>query len=243
MNLAQDINIPGYGNIGGPLPAGTKFVDPSGTVPSLNLLITNSLDLVFALVGVLTFVFLLMGIIQYILAGGEKEKLGKAKSRIFAAIIGFFIVAISFAASQFIEQILQPNQGTTKTPISIETISPVYAQNVTKDFASTYDFGYLNNFGQFINMLLPLVYFIATTAVLFYTLFGALKFLTSAGDKTAVSAGKDMITHGIIGLVLLIVLFLVLQFTNQFFGFRFSFFDFVTPDNQGFGSEAILRGM
>ncbi|MDO8429373.1 MAG: hypothetical protein Q7S88_01975 [Candidatus Daviesbacteria bacterium] len=239
MNLAQAINIPGYGNINGPLPSSGPT---AGKFTNFNSLVTNSLDLVFALVGILTFVFLLMGIIQYILAGGEKEKLGKAKSRIIAAIIGFFLVAISFAASQFIEQILQPNEGKEKTPISIQITSPVYAQNVTKDLASTYDFGYLNNFGQFINMLLPLVYFVATTAVVFYTIFGAIKFLISAGDKTAVSAARDMITHGVIGLVLLIMLFLVLQFTNQFFGFRFSFFDFVNPPSQNFDNSDAVCG-
>ena len=58
------------------------------------------------------------GAFQYIFAGGNKEGLQKAKSRMTWAIVGFIILILAFALSQFAEGIFPQNN------LSPVTITP-----------------------------------------------------------------------------------------------------------------------
>lgn len=53
---------------------------------------------------------------------------------------------------------------------------------------------------------------IATALVTIYFLWGAFKYLVSAGNKEETAGARDMITHAIIGFIILIFAFLILQF-------------------------------
>lgn len=97
--------------------------------------------------------------------------------------------------------------------------SPVYAQ---VNIGDQYGYGYIKSLGQGVSLLVAPTFSIATTLVVIYFLIGAFKFLTSGGDKEALASGRNMITHAIIGFVILIFAFLILQFIPQFFGFKFS---------------------
>lgn len=86
-----------------------QITPPAGFKPSfikLGSILSTSLDLVLSVVGILLFLMLFWGAFQYILAGGDKEKLGKARNRITYALVGFIIVIIAFSASQFIQNVL-----------------------------------------------------------------------------------------------------------------------------------------
>ena len=56
------------------------------------------------------------------------------------------------------------------------------------------------------------IFEIAAFLVIIYFLIGAFKYLKAGGNKEDVEGGKQMITHAIIGFVLLMLSFLVLQF-------------------------------
>lgn len=86
--------------------------------------------------------------------------------------------------------------------------------------ADHYAFGDVDTLGEGLGRLITPAFSIATVAVIFYLIIGGFKYLTSQGDQEAISSAQQMITHAIIGFVLLIFLFLVLQFIPQFFGFR-----------------------
>ncbi len=103
---------------------------------------------------------------------------------------------------------------------SLFMIQPVYAV----DIESTYGYGYLKTLGQGTNKLVLPTFSIAMAVVIFYFLVGAFKILISAGDKEAEAAARGMITHAIIGFIILMFAFLILQFVPQFFGFNFSIF-------------------
>lgn len=53
---------------------------------------------------------------------------------------------------------------------------------------------------------------IASVLVILYFLTGAFKYLRAGANKEEVAGGKQMITHAIIGFLLLMLAFLVLQF-------------------------------
>lgn len=100
----------------------------------------------------------------------------------------------------------------------IELVKPVYAQGFK--LKDSYGFGQFDSLGGALSSLIMPAFAIAGIAVVFYFVIGAFKFLTSAGDKNAVASGRDMITHAIIGFILLMMLFLLFQFISQFFMFN-----------------------
>lgn len=83
-----------------------------------------------------------------------------------------------------------------------------------------YGFGHISTFGQGLGYLINPAFAIAGIAVLFYLIMGAFKLLTSSGDKATVDSARNMITHAIIGVILLMAMFLILKFIPEFFGLK-----------------------
>lgn len=92
-----------------------KFPDPN--TAKLSDVLGPGLNMAFIISGFLMLIWLVWGVLQYIFAGGDKEGLAKARSRITWAIVGFLLVVIAFAVSQYAQQIFFPNglQQTVKT--------------------------------------------------------------------------------------------------------------------------------
>lgn len=87
---------------------------------------------------------------------------------------------------------------------------PVFAQGV--DISKEFAFGDLKNLGEGIDRLVYPAFSIAAAAVVIYFIYAAFTYLTSGGDKEAVASAQKMITHSIIGFILLILLFLGINF-------------------------------
>lgn len=80
------------------------------------------------------------------------------------------------------------------------------------NIGENYAFGGIPSLGEgFNNLILP-GFSLAATLVTIYFIIGAFKWLTSGGDKNALSGARSMITHAIIGFMLLIFMFLVVQY-------------------------------
>lgn len=91
----------------------------TGELKELTLggIVSVSLNLIFYITGVLLAIWVVWGVMQYIFAGGNKENLAKARSRITYALIGFLIVVMSYTISQYVQAVLNPNNPPI-TPIS-----------------------------------------------------------------------------------------------------------------------------
>lgn len=72
-----------------------RFIPLQGLTPSGYL--RTAINLIFGLAGVLAFLGLLIGGLQWILSGGEKEALDRAKRRILHSLLGLGIVYSSYA--------------------------------------------------------------------------------------------------------------------------------------------------
>lgn len=94
--------------------------NPAKNFPNMKIgdLLSSGLELILYLTGALMFIWLVWGIFQYIFAGGDKEALGKAQKRITYAIVGFLLVAIAFAISQYLQTIFPQNLPGGVTPIT-----------------------------------------------------------------------------------------------------------------------------
>ncbi len=96
-----------FGNIGGFL---------GGTTNSYGFY-----DIVLWISLVLMFSWMVWGVFQYLLAGGNKENLAKARSRITWAIVGFVIVIMAYTIQKYAREIFPPqdvNKG------NVQEISP-----------------------------------------------------------------------------------------------------------------------
>lgn len=84
----------------------------SGGSATLGAVLSDLFEIALFLAGFLAFFWLVWGAFQYITAGGNKENLAKARSRITWAIVGLAVVALALLVAQFAAQILQPRGGT-----------------------------------------------------------------------------------------------------------------------------------
>ena len=62
----------------------------------LGKLISTGIQLFFFVAGLATLLYMLMGALDWITSGGEKEKLQKAQNKIQSAVIGLILVVVVF---------------------------------------------------------------------------------------------------------------------------------------------------
>lgn len=94
-----------------PLPAqGINLQAPTGPginfYQSLQSLFNNAVVLVFMVAAVLVFIMLLWGGLEWIMSGGDKEKVGNARKRIVNALVGLAILALAFLIMNVMGQII-----------------------------------------------------------------------------------------------------------------------------------------
>lgn len=84
------------------------------------------------------------------------------------------------------------------------------------DISEKFGFGDITSLGEGTSKLIAPIFSIAVVLVILYFLFGAFKYLRSRGEKEELEAAKQMIYHAIIGFIILMLAFLVLQFLLSF---------------------------
>lgn len=66
------------------------------TDTGINTLITNAITIVFIVAAVLVLIMLIWGGIEWVISGGDKEKVANARKRIISALVGMAIIALAF---------------------------------------------------------------------------------------------------------------------------------------------------
>lgn len=85
-------------NVG--LPVGTTFANTVGW--NATRVVQAIINIILVLAGLVSFFWLLLGGVQWIMAAGDKEGTEKARKRITAALIGLAIVFSVFAFTQIL---------------------------------------------------------------------------------------------------------------------------------------------
>jgi hypothetical protein len=104
--------------------------------------------------------------------------------------------------------------------------TPAYAQSI--NLKDEYAFGGINSFGEGISYLVNPAFAVAGIILVFWFLWGAFDIIISQGEKERIAAGRNRITHTIIGFLMLIAMFLILQYLPQFL--LRSNFNFIAPN-------------
>lgn len=80
------------------------------------------------------------------------------------------------------------------------------------DIGEKFGFGNIQSLGQATTQLVVPVFSIAAFLVVLYFLLGAFRYLKAGGNKEEMAGARQMISHAIIGFIILMFAFLVLQF-------------------------------
>lgn len=75
---------------------------------NLGDVISEALTLIIYISFVLMLIMMIAGALQYIFAGGNKDRLGAARKRITFALIGFVLVVIAWLLKDFIYNLFGP---------------------------------------------------------------------------------------------------------------------------------------
>lgn len=75
-----------------------------------------------------------------------------------------------------------------------------------------FGFGDIKTLGEGTFRLVPTIFSIATVLVVIYFLIAAFKYMKAGANKEDIESAKQMIIHSLIGFMLLMLAFLILQF-------------------------------
>lgn len=77
------------------------------------------------------------------------------------------------------------------------------------------EIGKINSAGALFSKLVIPAFSMAALAVVIYFIWGSFKWIISQGNKEELAAARNMIIHSIIGFILLILLFFVLELVPE----------------------------
>lgn len=98
-------------------PAINPLVGTGSGIDILQLFLTNFITLALGTAGIVSFFMLLWGGIEYITAGGDKERTQNAAKRLTAALIGLAIVFSIFAIIYVVETLFGVSIRTFTIPV------------------------------------------------------------------------------------------------------------------------------
>lgn len=92
-----------------------------------------------------------------------------------------------------------------------------------------------SNLGQLITIIVGILTSLTGAATAIFVVIAGIKFITSSGDPKAIASARSTLTYALIGLVVTILAFIILQTTQYFLGVSG---DFIGAGNGGGGQAA-----
>ena len=93
-----------------------------------------------------------------------------------------------------------------------------FAQGV--NLGKEHPFGWLGSLGEGVTFLVAPMFEIAGVLLVIWFILGAFDILSSGGSKEKVAEGQGKITHSVIGFIMLIMAFFIIQFIPEFLGLK-----------------------
>ncbi len=93
-----------------------------------------------------------------------------------------------------------------------------FAQSVNLE--NEHPFGWLGSLGEGLTFLVVPLFEIAGVLLVIWFILGAFDILMSGGSKEKIAEGQGKITHAIVGFVMLIMAFFIIQFIPEFLGLK-----------------------
>lgn len=74
------------------------------------------------------------------------------------------------------------------------------------------------DFGSIISKLITLILIVAIVVAVFFLIYGGIRWILSGGDKTAVESARNHIVAAIVGLVIALLAFFIINIIGGLFG-------------------------
>lgn len=95
----------------------SQYLAPPNQGGGLYVVVSQFLNLALYLGGALLVFWLSWGVFEYLVAGGNKDKLALARKKIIHAIVGFVVILLSFSAWTYIKIRVFPSQENPITKV------------------------------------------------------------------------------------------------------------------------------
>ena len=93
------------------------YKDKDG-IDALGLLITNVLNIVFAIGVILALFYLIWGALTWIMSGGDKGKTADARNKIIGAVVGLILLAATWAILNLVLRVIYGSNYTVDKVIN-----------------------------------------------------------------------------------------------------------------------------
>lgn len=126
--------------------AGTVLADettipistPTNSITSIGQLVSSGITAVIVIAGLMTFLYLVWGGIEWLTSGGDKSKYEAARDRITAALIGLAIVSAAWAVMQLVSFFFGIDITNLKFPSAVNKSSGTNLRNCNSGEQPTY---------------------------------------------------------------------------------------------------------
>lgn len=203
-------------------------ISGGGVLTGINSLSTlfNFLWNLFFVLGIsLGIIFVIVSGIKFATSSGDPQKFEEAKKTLIFAILGILIV-LTFTS---IFNLVLLITGSDKIQTYLEenkTSSSIVLQE--EDYQKAKSGAILTELGSGLTVLILILKNTALSLALLFVIIAGIKFATSTGDSEKVAQAKSTITWAIVGGLLAIFFFYILQFFANIIGI------------QGLSNEVIL---
>ena len=102
-------------------------------------------------------------------------------------------------------------------PAAAATINICPINSGSGDFANLCNLDF-NNIGDLISKLIVLVLIVAIVIAVFFLIYGGIRWIASGGDKQGVESARNHIIAAIVGLIIALLAFFIINFIGGLFG-------------------------
>jgi len=187
---------------------------------SVGEIISALLPFIFTIAGMVALVFLVWGGIRYMTARGDPKAADAARNTITSAVVGLLIIVFVAAIMFLVGKTFDILPFTVLTPAK-----PAYAFDigcaVRMPLFQAGDQCIRNAFpnpGVFFTAIVRIA--VVGAAVIFFAmmLWGGIRYVNAGGDPKAADDARTTLTNGIIGLLIVVVSFVIIEIVTRVAG-------------------------
>lgn len=161
-------------------------------------IVKQIINLLLYAIGALSVIMIIFSGLKYINSRGDAESIKSAKNTLQYAVVGLIVALVAFVIVNFVIQ--KFGVGTS-------------AQEGFKAIGGTGNESLPGVIGTVVDLLL---YFVGALSVIMI-IYGGFKYVTSAGDTSAVASAKNTILYAVIGVIVSVLVYSIVHFAVDAF--------------------------
>lgn len=173
---------------------GEKLVLPGINIPRISASessVSNVLDLLFAIAGALAMIYILVGAIRFSTAGGDPQSVAGGRRTVIYALVGLVVTMVAVTITAIV--------GGEASTIAGQT-NPLFGE------------------AGVITKVVKWLQFAVGAASVFGIIYGAIRYITSAGQAQSAQAARNTIIYSLVGLVVALLAGFLVAFVLERIG-------------------------